>query len=588
MATAQQIQMALQRAQAAGNTADVEALQNALSQATEGASNTGPVQQGPSREQLSQAFYAAQQAGNTDDARQIMGYVQQHGMTIAPMNPAQQQAATQQANQQAFDSYTGPQKFEVGLGKSFMDTGRGIGQLVGAIPSQQIAQDRQQDAPIMTSGAGMAGDLAGQGAQMLAAGGALGTGAKLAGLAGRAIPYVTSALAGGAFNDAQPVTGNESRGLNALAGATMGAAGEALPGILVAAANKAAPAMSAAKQAALDTAERYGIPLHLSQVAGGRFTKTLGAAAKYLPFSGSQAADDAQRMAFNRALSSTIGQNADELTPDVMQAAKSANSASYNALFDRNSVQLNAGTWQKLGQIGKQADQDLPPDQAQIVRNQIQKYVDAAGANNGQIPGRLYQSVRQTVQHVEGQNQPSKYLVGQVRKTMQDAANNSFQGNDAQALQALNGQFSNLKILGKALGQAQGANYSVSPANLWRLANTKYGATPEMTDLAQLGQTVLKDPVANSGTAQRELAYRYLLGGDVPLAFMNPHAAAALAAPAAAGMTVGRMLNSPLAARALPYAGQNMLLGLSRAATPAPYLAPALAPYLGSIVTGQQ
>lgn len=529
---------------------------------------------GVSRQALSDQYYRARLEGRADDANAMLQGLRSHGWTPLPANAQQQEALFQQANAQNVAAQPAIQTALQGVGKAFVDTGRGIGQMVGAVSPKDVQESRRIDQALSNTNAGSLGNLAGQAAQTLALGGSLSAGAKAMGLAGRAVPYVTSALAGGTFAGSQPVAPGESRAANAALGTAAGAVGEAIPAGFRVLSGKAAPSVSLAKQDAIATAQKYDIPLHLSQVTDNRFLQSLGSASKYLPFSGTTAADAAQRTAFNRALASTVGQSADDLTPGAMDAARASNSAGYNALFGRNTVSFQPDTVSRLGAIWKQAQQDLPPDQAQVVQNQITKYFDAAQANGGTIPGRLYQNVRQTVQKVESQNAPSKYLVGQVRKTMQDAANTSIGPQDAQALQALNQQYGNLKILDKALGQAQGANYSVTPANLWRLANTKYGASPQMTELAQLGQTVLKDPIQNSGTAQRMLAYHTLLGGAGGAASaLNPATLPYLAG----AVGVGRLFNSPLAARALPYAGQNLLLGLSKGAAPAPYLLPLLA-----------
>lgn len=597
MATTQQIQAAIQNAQAAGDTEAVQRLSAALPRAEDAPSAAAQGQQPsqPGQQQLSDAIYAASDAGDQQAAHRLFTQLRAQGMSLAPRSPTAQEAAFQKLNAQNVAAQPWYQTALQGAGKAFVDTGHGLKQLYDLAadridPQQQTlsgliagqpapsryqqdmqgqAQTNQQDQALMNSGAGKVGYIGGQGAQMLALGGAAGVGLKGAAALGAASPYVASALAGGAFAGAQPVTADQSRGANAALGAGLGAAGEAVPAALGALAGKAAPTIGAAKQAAIATAEKYGIPLHLSQATDSKFLQTLASASKYLPFSGTSGAQAAQSASLNRALASTIGQQADELTPAVMSAAKSANSTGYNDLFARNSVQLDPNTSQRLGALWQQAKQDLTPDQANIVQNQILKYVQAAQDNNGVIPGRLYQNVRAEVQRVEGQNAPAKYLVGQVRKTMQDAANNSFGGQDAAALKALNQQYSNIKILDKALGQAQGANYTVNPANLWRLVNTKYGSSPEMYDLAQMGQAALKDPIPDSGTAGRLLSYGSLLGGAAA-----PHA---VAVPALMGATVGRALNSPLAARVLPYAGQNMLLGLSNAARPAPYMLPLLA-----------
>lgn len=583
-ATLEQIAQALKAADAAGDTASAQRLAQAYRQQQSAPPpnfqlQSGTSADGVSRDALSDQYYRAKLEGRTEDANAMLQNLRSRGWTPNAPNAQQREALFQQVNAQNVASQPAIQTALQGVGQAFVNTGRGLAQLVGRESPQDVQESRRLDQALSNTNAGSLGNLVGQTAQTLAPSGTLGAGAKALGLAGRAVPYITSALAGGTFAGSQPVAPGESRAMNAALGVGAGVVGEAIPAGLRGLSGKAAPTVSLAKQDAIATAQQYGIPLHLNQVTDNRFLQTLGSASKYLPFSGTTAADAAQRTAFNRALASTIGQTADDLTPGVMAAARAQNGAGYDALFGRNTVQLQPGTWTRLGALRNEADQQLIPEQANVVKKQIQRFVDAAQANGGVIPGRLYQNVRQAVMSAENRANPQPYtkLIGQVRKTMQDAADNSFGGADAAELRGLNQQYSNLKILDKALGQGQGANYSVTPANLWRLVNSRYGSSPEMRQLAQLGQTVLKDPIANSGTAQREMAYRYLLGGGLGgAAYMEPHAMLPMLAGMASGGSLGRLMNSAWAARTLPYMGQNMLRGLSSATQPARYALPPL------------
>lgn len=563
MATIAQIRAALAKAQAAGNAQDVAALRGALGQSQ---------QAGPSRAQLSQAFYAAQQAGNEADARQIMGYIQRAGMTLAPMDAQQENAAFQKQNAANVAAMPWYDKFDAGMGKAVVDTGRGIEQLVGARSPQQVATDQQADQALTQSGAGMAGDLAGQGLMLAMPG----TDAiKGAGFLGKAAPYVNAAVKMGAFAGAQPVTGGESRITNTLEGAGLGVAGEALPAALGAVARKVAPANSVAKQAALATAQRYGIPLHLTQVANGRFTKVLGSAAQYLPFAGSAAADDVQRQAWNRALASTIGQDADELTPQVIANAKAAASADYDRILGANSIEMNGRALDGLSAAQQAAHAELLPEHAQLVDQQIDRVLGNAADNNGVIPGAQYQDLRNTLRRSSAANPALKYHLDAVRHALEDAANEQIPN-----LGPLNARYNNIKTLEKGLAQVNGANNTVTPANLWRLTQGKYGSTPQMRALAQLGQTVLKDPIHNSGTAQRMLAYRMLDGpaavGALGAGAFMPHMALPMAALGATGATVGRFMNSPAAARIVPQLGTRVLGGAATLADRVPRLLPLL------------
>lgn len=64
---------------------------------------------------------------------------------------------------------SGLDKFRTGAGKGLVDLLRGAGQMVGLESRQDIANSRQRDAPLMATGAGKAGDIAGTLAGMLPA-----------------------------------------------------------------------------------------------------------------------------------------------------------------------------------------------------------------------------------------------------------------------------------------------------------------------------------------------------------------------------------------------------------------------------------
>lgn len=87
-----------------------------------------------------------------------------------------------------------------GIGKSIVDTGRGLGQVVGAVSRADVAEARKLDKPLMDTGWGMAGDVAGEVGQMLLPGAAV----KGAGLVLKA-PVLTTA--GGAMLAPSSITG---------------------------------------------------------------------------------------------------------------------------------------------------------------------------------------------------------------------------------------------------------------------------------------------------------------------------------------------------------------------------------------------
>jgi hypothetical protein len=65
------------------------------------------------------------------------------------------------------EGMSGADKFLAGTGKAFTDFGRGIGQMVGAVDRSDVADSRKRDAPLMRTGAGLAGNITGNVAALL-------------------------------------------------------------------------------------------------------------------------------------------------------------------------------------------------------------------------------------------------------------------------------------------------------------------------------------------------------------------------------------------------------------------------------------
>lgn len=93
------------------------------------------------------------------------------------------------------EGMTTTEKVLAGVGKGFVDIGRGAGQRLGLVSEQDIARARELDAPLMNTGAGQAGNVAGNIAAFLPAAFIPGTntlvgGAALGALSGALTPTI--------------------------------------------------------------------------------------------------------------------------------------------------------------------------------------------------------------------------------------------------------------------------------------------------------------------------------------------------------------------------------------------------------------
>ena len=146
------------------------------------------------------------------------------------------------------EGMSGTQKFLAGVGKAMTDTARGVGQFVGAVSRDDVAESRRLDSSLMNTGAGMAGNFAGNVA-MLAPTAMIPGAATIPGAA--AIGAVTGL--------AQPSTSTRETLQNLALGGAAGAGGQwaanQLPGAARAFGDSAKQKVDAARSAA---AQKFG------------------------------------------------------------------------------------------------------------------------------------------------------------------------------------------------------------------------------------------------------------------------------------------------------------------------------------------
>jgi hypothetical protein len=559
-----------------------------------------------SEQQLIGALRKADAAGDVAAAKAIARRIQSMRQQPADFSGVQGGSTTAQAEavpvERATDGMSGVDRFRAGLGKSMVDTALGAKQFVteglagqaafadkalgaigadgargalnrniGAPLMESVASQRQQaderraiDADLMDTGAGMAGNVAGQIAQLALPASKL---SKIPSLGA----YGSAALSGGAFSAAQPMGQGDSRFAEAGKGAAMGAIGQGIAAGASRLGKGMADKLSPQVLEVYQRAQQAGIPVHFSQLSDSKFAKTLASAVGYLPFSGSGSAAAKQQGAFNSAVARSFGEGAENLSDDVMGAAKRRIGGEFDGIYTRNKVQLDDAALGKLAQVEAAASRNLPPNEAQIVKNQIDDLLSMG--DNGVMPGDAYQAFRtdRLLPMEGGQKSFLANSIREIRKTLDDAANRSVGPKDAAALKNARGQYRNLKTAEKALKQVEGAKGNVRPASLWAVVNGAKGSSAEMRELAKIGQ-MIKDPIPDSGTAGRLLTYGGLAGagGVGGAASLSP-----LLQLIALGATAGRAMNSQAATKYITQ-GNKPLRGLARLMRPAPLVLPAV------------
>lgn len=509
------------------------------------------------QEELYTALRNADSAGDTEGARKLAAYIQQ-SMAAQPAaqtdfqkdlrtrNPAEYdpQSPEFQAKWGPTSGMTGTQKFFAGAGKSVVDLGRGVRQLgaealdvispreqtlSGLIVGQKSRGDElraQQDetnkldSPLMHTGAGVAGNVAGTLATTLLPASLAARGAQVANLArtasvGRAFlnpaTYRAAAAAGAVQGALQPVGVNESRAQNVGVGAATGLVGQGLVKGIGRLAQPLSRNLGKEDAAAAKVLMNAGVPLDAAQRSGSKTAQVLKRAVADNPLSSSGAADFQQKQgaAFTRAVLKTIGEDADAATGDVMGAAKDRIGQVFDDIATRNPVKYDAALHKDIADLATQAHKELPPDAYKVVANQIEDVFTKAQEGGGLIDGKAYQNLRSSLGRVEQTPGALGHWAGELRSTIDDALKRSVGPDDLAALKQARTQYRRMKQIEGAIDKEGGG--VISPSKLANSLGTKanrsssvYGRGDlDLVKLAQAGKKLLPDKYPNSGTAHR-------------------------------------------------------------------------------------
>lgn len=396
---------------------------------------------------------------------------------------------------------SGGQKFMAGAGKAFTDIGRGVGQMAGVVPQSSIDDSKSLDAPLMKTGAGLAGNIAGNVAAF----------APTAFIPG--VNTLTGAAAlGGTMGAVQPVATGDSRSANTALGAGLGVAGQGAANAIGRAIRPVQSQLTPELSGLAAKAQAQGIPLTAAQRTGSRPLAITESVLENLPFTADKqlAIKEGQKAAFNKAALRTIGAESDKATPEVLNAAKTRIGQSFQDLSARNAVGLDDEFINALAKV----DSSVTPFSSGKIADNIEKGMELAA--KGKISGSEYQKVRSSLGKAASSAFSTDAELGQalksIRNALDDAATRSISESDKAAWSTARKQWQALKVLEKAAAptSADAVAGNVSPAKLASALNSadkgfKYGTgQQELGDVARIGQAFVKEQVPNSGTAQRQ------------------------------------------------------------------------------------
>lgn len=317
--------------------------------------------------------------------------------------------------------------------------------------------------------------------------------------------------------------------------------------------------------------KKYGIPLRTTQIKGVGDRAAAVHDSEMISRGGTGYAENnaAQRQAFTRAVAKTFGADADKLTPDVMQTAKTDLGAKFDAVAQNTTIDGN-GLAASLKKVLDEATQVLPDSDVTPLKKQVANITSAI--KDGKLAGESYQALTRKGspldRAMESGNPNIRAYAQDLRSALDDALQASASKEDVALLRETRRQYKNLMTI-KNLAAKANVEGEISPALLNGAVNTSFKnrafqGAGDLGELAQIGQTFLKEP-PNSGTAPRlrDMVQAAALGGggmaDAAIAMHDPVLAAKLLGGAAlaggaryaSNRITGAMGRSPAAVRKL-------------------------------------
>lgn len=339
----------------------------------------------------------------------------------------------------------------------------------------------------------------------------------------------------------------QSAGQGALAGGVLGAALPVAPAAVGQVGKAIVPDIEQGTAQLAKRAEDFGIPLRLDQISPTRARQTVQKVSQEMPFSGVDAFDKKQTSSFNSAVAKTIGQDSDNLSPNVIQSFRESNSGKFDEAFAGQNFNVGQSAIDGISQIGEEAKSTIDLGLSSVVNDNINKVIGQLGS--GSINGEKLSSIRsELLKRMTRMKNAAAPYVGDIIDKLDDIAESQMSPDKLQMLGSARREYRNFKTIQPLLEKSTDGN--INPTQLInRVASSKYidaskipVGEDDLVDLARIGKQFMPK-LGGSDTFQKGV-----LGGGLgtlgATAFINPAAAISGAGSAAIGLGANRLFQS--------------------------------------------
>lgn len=422
------------------------------------------------------------------------------------------------------------QRLAAGAGKAVVDTGRGLGQIVGLVKPEDVARARAQDAALMRTGAGKVGNVLGYvgeavPAALAGAGVAGGTAAGVGALIAR------GGVSGGAQGYAAPYASQGEHIANTLVGAGLGAA---LPGGGALASNVMRGLATPEARAMLEA----GVRLTPGQMLGGA-AKTVEDKLTSLPLVGGairrgqqRALDDFNLASVQKALDpigAKLGKKV-QAGYEAIQDGRDLISKTYEDVLGQMKGRVDSQLTNKIASTLSQHVQSLPENLSrhfvqtvdQDVLQKLGKGEWVSGKSIKEVVSNLGNEVRTTAQSADpAYRQLSKAFqsVQNDVKAMLKRNNSKELGEQLSNVDAAHARMLRVENAASKVGSESGKFTPAQLRNAVRAEDASYKkrgfaqGNALMQDFADAAKATIPSKVPDSGTAGRLMLDAGLMGG---------------------------------------------------------------------------
>jgi hypothetical protein len=229
--------------------------------------------------------------------------------------------------------------------------------------------------------------------------------------------------------------------------------------------------------------DTYDIPIRAGQISGHRVIKSADSALQSVPLSGLQGAAEVQQTALNRAVAQTFGEDADKITPSVLNAACRRIGGVMQDVENRNNIQFDPQLGQDLSGILQNARNSLTEQEFGVVGRPINNLLSTVqgGEISGQSYGNLIHKGSPLDAMTNNANSNIANYGGQIREALRDSLQRSLSLDDMSAYQGARAQWKNTKTIepltqrADVVGGATPSTGDINPAGLRAVVNRSFG-----------------------------------------------------------------------------------------------------------------